>query len=71
MAKVTEHLVAFHCACGSVHHISVQHYDRVIVSCGRPYWALQPKRNGPLRMFPWPGSNLTRQEYREKYPNEE
>lgn len=51
------------CACGKVHAVdNVVHYDRVILDCGRPYWVLQPKRNGPLTLFPWPGPNLTRAE---------
>jgi hypothetical protein len=54
--------VQFACPCGKTHRFTVEHYDRVIVQCGRPWWALQPKRNGPLVMFPWPGRNLTREE---------
>jgi len=70
MAESREQIVAFACRCGKPHRIQVNHYDRVILSCGHPYWALQPKRNGPYQMFPWPGPNLTRQEYYEKYPEE-
>ena len=59
-------LVSVACACGVKHLFPCGHYDRVIVSCGRRYWALQPKRNGELKLFPWPGENLTRREMIEK-----
>jgi hypothetical protein len=54
------------CPCGKTHVFDCGHYDRVIVGCGRPFWALQPKRNGPLVMFLWPGPNLTAREMAEK-----
>ena len=54
------------CPCGKVHRFDIAHYDRVIVGCGRRYWALQPRRNGPLKMFPWPGPNLSARELAEK-----
>lgn len=44
------------------------HYDRLICSCGKTYWALLPKRGGPLVMFPWPGHNLSREQMKELYP---
>ena len=50
------------CPCLAVHCVTLQHYERVKVKCGRIYWALQPKRGGPLELFPWPGPNLTREE---------
>jgi hypothetical protein len=50
------------CACGKIHRVEAQHYDRIIVECGLRYWALQPKSKGPLVLFPWPGPNLTREE---------
>lgn len=53
------------CPCGKLHRVEAQHYDRMIMECKRPYWALQPKRNGPLVLFPHPGPNLTRQEMAE------
>ena len=44
------------CGCGHVGRALVQHYDRVKCGgCGRAWWALRPKRNGPLVAFPWPG----------------
>ena len=59
-------LVSVACPCGVKHLFPANHYDRFIVSCGRRYWALQPKRNGELKLFPWPGENLTRREMIEK-----
>ena len=50
------------CPCGRTHVFNGGHYDRVIMSCGRPYWILQPKRAGQFVLFPWPGPNLTRAE---------
>ena len=50
------------CACGKVHRVEAEHYDRIIVECGAKVWALQPRRGGPLVLFPWPGRNLTREE---------
>ncbi len=48
---------------GAVHCVpDAQHYDRVMAKCGRKYWVLQPKRNGELKLFPWPGPALTRAE---------
>jgi hypothetical protein len=58
---VTE-TVSVKCPCGATHRFAVAHYDRVIVKCRRLYWALQPKRSGPLALFPWPGHNLSREE---------
>lgn len=59
-------MVSVACSCGVNHLFSCGHYDRVIVSCGRRYWALQPKRDGALKLFPWPGENLTRREMIDK-----
>lgn len=33
----------------------VQHYDVLRCRCGREFWAIRPKRNGPLVASPWPG----------------
>lgn len=33
----------------------LRRYELVRCFCGRIYWALRPKRNGPMRLFPWPG----------------
>jgi hypothetical protein len=47
------------CPCGKPHELAeAGHYDRFKMSCGRLYWTLQPKRNGPLVLYPWPGPNL-------------
>jgi hypothetical protein len=54
-------------ACGKIHRVEAVHYDRIITDCGRPWFVLQPKRNGPLVLFPHPGPALTRREYAEKY----
>ena len=58
--------VKFSCVCGKVHVFDAQHYARCITSCGRLFWVLQPKRGGPLKMFPWPGPNLTARELAER-----
>jgi hypothetical protein len=71
MSNLPDQTVTGTCRCGKAFRIRVSHYDRVILSCQHPYWALQPRRNGPLVMFPWPGPALTRAEYRAKYPDED
>lgn len=43
------------CPCGETHGQYLGHYDRMKASCGRVYWVLQPKRNGPYKLRPWPG----------------
>ncbi len=43
------------CACESTGGQYFGHYDVVRCSCGRFYWALQPRANGPLQVFPHPG----------------
>lgn len=50
------------CACGEVHYVDAQHYDRIQTECGAKWFVLQPKRNGPLVLFPHPGMPKTRQE---------
>ena len=50
------------CPCGLIHRFVLGHYDVGAAKCGRQYWALQPERDGALKLFPWPGENLTRQE---------
>ena len=61
--------VPIHCPCESKGGQYLKHYDVVRCSCGKFFWALQPKRNGPLKAFPWPGRNLTRAELEEKEGN--
>ena len=63
-------MVTINCACGKVHCFEVGHYSRILVKCGRPYWALRPIRSGPLVMFPWPGQNLSRQQMAEQAKGE-
>lgn len=46
--------------------MSVDHYDRVLLACGKPYWVLQPRRDGPYVLKPHPGQNLTRAEMLER-----
>jgi hypothetical protein len=59
--------VRFKCPCGKTHELEMDHYDRVILSCKTPVWAIQPTRNGPYEVRLWPGPNLTRAEMLRKY----
>ncbi len=34
---------------------NISHYGLMECMCGKEWWALQPKRGGPLVAFPWPG----------------
>lgn len=43
------------CDCGPRVGQYLAHYDVMRCSCGKFFWSLQPKRDGPLVMFPWPG----------------
>jgi hypothetical protein len=43
------------CECGSALSAWLNHYDVAHCDCGRNWWALQPKRDGDLKIFPWPG----------------
>lgn len=52
---LTEQYVPFACECGHKGGAYMNHYDLVRCSCGKFFWALQPKRGGPLKSFPWPG----------------
>ena len=54
------------CPCGAIYRTTIEHYQKVMPKCGRTYWALQPHRNGPLQLFPWPGPNLTREQMKER-----
>lgn len=47
--------VPMHCACGYDGGQYLDHYGLVRCKCGKFYWALRPKRFGPLVAFPWPG----------------
>lgn len=57
------------CPCGTQHRFTAKHYDVGRAQCGRFFWALQPKRNGAMKMFPWPGPNLTREEMKALQPS--
>lgn len=57
--------------CGAVHRFSCAHYTIALQPCGRKFWALQPKRGGELKLFPWPGLPLTRRELAEKEAHDE
>lgn len=51
------------CDCGRPIVVNIEHYQRVACrDCGKIYWALQPKRNGPLVLFPWPGTHEMQRE---------
>lgn len=41
------------CECGFRGGNYLRHYQVCRCVCGRFYWALQPKRNGPLVAFAW------------------
>ena len=43
------------CPCGSKGGQYLSHYGIVCCACGKFYWALQPHRGGPLKLFPHPG----------------
>jgi hypothetical protein len=65
MSAIPEQHVFVDCECGKRHAAVVLHYSIMRTSCQRHYWALQPKRGGPLVFYPWPGQNLTRKELAE------
>lgn len=54
------HWCSILCDCGHQCGQYLQHYGLVKCSCDRVFWALRPKRNGPLILYPWPGHNLSR-----------
>jgi hypothetical protein len=43
--------------CGQRGGQYLRHYDIVRCSCGKVFWVLQPKRNGPLKLFIHPVLN--------------
>lgn len=61
-------LATVKCKCGKQHTVSVYHYDAIIVDCGAQYFAVQPKRYGPMKLVPHPGQNLTAEEMKQKHP---
>ncbi len=47
------------CTCGQKVIVTIGHYQRVMCrSCGLIWWALQPKRDGLLKLFVWPGLEM-------------
>jgi len=69
-AAATE-TVAFECRCGRVHVVNeVEHYGRYILGCGVRVWALRPLRNGPLKLFLWPGPAMSSRELAQKEADE-
>jgi len=54
----------YKCPCGKTLIVAneLRHYMRIILACGNVVWALQPRRGGPLVLYPWPGPNLTREQ---------
>jgi hypothetical protein len=61
-----EHYVSVQCDCGKKVGAYLKHYALMRCVCGFIWWALQPKADGPLKLFPWPGPNLTAQELEER-----
>jgi hypothetical protein len=43
------------CECGSKGGQYLRHYGLMRCNCGRMFWALRPRRHGPLVLRPWPG----------------
>lgn|GEM_PF-4097585 len=44
------------CDCRGKRGVKLGHYDIVrCPDCRCEFWALQPRRDGPLKLFPWPG----------------
>lgn len=46
------------CECGNSGMVKLRHWERLRCVCGRIWWALQPKRHGQLKLFPWPGNGI-------------
>lgn len=44
------------CECGNHGTIKIRHWERIKCVCGRIWWSLRPKRNRPMKLFPWPGN---------------
>lgn len=47
--------VHLNCDCGNAGMVRILHWQKVRCVCNKVWWALQPKKNGPLKLFPWPG----------------
>jgi len=50
-----EQFVKLNCDCGSGGGQYLRRYSLCQCSCGKMWWALRPKRDGPLVAYPWPG----------------
>lgn len=44
--------------CGAKGGQYVGHYDIVRCRCGKQFWALRPRKDGPLQFFEWPGVRM-------------
>lgn len=44
-----------HCVCGAKGGNYLEHCELMRCKCGRFYWALQPTKGGPLKLYPHPG----------------
>jgi hypothetical protein len=51
--------LAIDCECGKKCAAYLRHWERVRCFCGRVYWALRPKKDGQMKLFPWPGDYVT------------
>jgi len=49
------HWVSVVCECGKKIGAHLSHYEILVCYCDRKYWAMRPKRFGPLVLFPYPG----------------
>jgi hypothetical protein len=56
-AALPEQQIRLHCdECDCTSNGKLAHYDvSRCPKCGKRYWALRPKRNGPLVLCPYPG----------------
>lgn len=64
-ADVAERVI-YTCECGSKRQATAKRYERFNCGeCGTFWWALRPKRNGPLVGFKWPGPDLSREQLAE------
>lgn len=43
-------------ACGHRATVYIEHYGKTYCKCGLTFWALQPRKGGPLKLFIHPTS---------------
>ena len=55
MIPPTPQSVEIQCVCRRTCARHMAHFEVARCVCGKDWWALQPKRNGPLVASPWPG----------------